>query len=125
MEYPALEKFMDRMGITYSIKTGTIILSDSPRNPSIIPIPRICVEISVQYKGESQYEQIHCYTLNEFGELQYREDISLSMNLHQGNRSVSISDGVLSYMGDNKKVDEYFDQLARKKALERLRELKY
>ncbi len=111
MEYPALEKFMDRMGITYSIKTGTIILSDSPRNPSIIPIPRICVEISVQYKGELQYEQIHCYTLNEFGFLVNKE----------GSIYKSISDGVLAYLGEDDKVDEYFDQLAQEKALKKLK----
>jgi len=38
---------------------------------------------------------------------------------------MKISDGVLAYLGNNDKVDEYFDQLARKKALERLRELNY
>jgi hypothetical protein len=116
MEYPALEKFIDRMGIKVSLKTRPVILVANPRKPFNAPsVPRICVEISVQYKGESQYEQVHCFVLNDLGELQYKE----------GDRSVSISDGVLSYLGDNKKVDEYFDQLARKKALERLRELKY
>jgi hypothetical protein len=114
MEYSALEKFIDRMGITYSIKTGPVILVANPKNPFNRTLPRICVDITVDYLGELQYGQVHCYILDE-GKLQYRE----------GDRSMKISDGVLAYLGDNDKVDEYFDQLARKKALERLRELKY
>jgi hypothetical protein len=111
MEYPALEKFIDRMGITYSIKTGPVILLANPKNPFNRTLPRICVEISVQYKGETQYEQIHCYTLNEFGFLVYKE----------GSIYKSISDGVLAYLGEDDKVEEYFDQLSREKALKKLK----
>ena len=115
MEYPALEKFIDGMGLEIKIETRPVIFSVNPRKPFNAPsVPRICVDITVDYLGELQYGQVHCYILDE-GKLRYRE----------GDRSMKISDGVLAYLGDNDKVDEYFDQLARKKALERLRELKY
>jgi hypothetical protein len=115
MEYPALEKFIDGMGLEIKIETRPIMLFANPRKLFDAPrVPRICVDITVDYLGELQYGQVHCYILDE-GKLQYRE----------GDRSMKISDGVLAYLGNNDKVDEYFDQLARKKALERLRELKY
>ena len=115
MEYPALEKFIDGMGLEIKIETRPVMLSVNPRKPFNAPsVPRVCVDITVDYLGELQYGQVHCYILDE-GKLQYRE----------GDRSMKISDGILAYLGDNDKVDEYFDQLARKKALERLRELKY
>ncbi len=114
MEYPALEKFINGMGIEVRIETKPIIVIsvnpkiDAPR------VPQICVEITVNYLGELQYGQVHCYILEE-GKLRYSE----------GNRSMKISDGVLAYLGKDHKIDVYFDQLARKKALERLRELNY
>ena len=115
MEYPALEKFIDGMGMEVKIETRPVMLSVNPRKPFNAPsVPRVCVDITVDYLGELQYGQVYCYILDE-GKLQYRE----------GDRSMKISDGILAYLGDNDKVDEYFDQLARKKALERLRELKY
>jgi hypothetical protein len=39
----------------------------------------------------------------------------------EGSIYKSISDGVLAYLGEDDKVEEYFDQLSREKALKKLK----
>lgn len=99
-----IEKFMDRMGITYSIDTHKRFnLGRS-----------ICVEIIAYYQKKPQYEIFHCYTLNRNnGKVSYDES----------NFKTSVSDGIFAYLGDNLSVDEYFSEIARQYAIEYFKKL--
>lgn len=104
MEFPALEKFMDHMGITYKIKPGRSWFP--PRGGE-----GICMHIEVYYQGNVEYDQYHCYIVKSDGSIIYDE----------GNQIKGIKDGVLAYLGEDFKVDNYFDYLARIKAIKYLK----
>lgn len=92
-----LEKFMQTMGITYTIEISRGYRDTTGRR-------NVCLEIRVEYKRAPQYIQSHCY-----------KKVGDAILYVEGNRTMSISEGILAYLGDNRKVDEYFDRLARDK----------
>ena len=54
MEYPALEKFMSAMGITYKIKPDSIeYVSGGYKN--------LCMHITVFYRGDIELDEYRCY----------------------------------------------------------------
>jgi hypothetical protein len=65
----------------------------------------VCMKVEVIYKGKKNYLQYHCYVLKN-GKLVYDE----------GNEVIGINGGILAYLGNEKDVDNYFDQLARTEA---------
>ena len=64
------------------------------------------MSVVVYYKGKVEYKQYHCYTFTNEGKLFYSE----------GNTVKDVGEGILSYLGNNKDVDNYFDELARYEA---------
>lgn len=95
----SLIKFMDRMGMSSEIELSRhYIDSRGKRN--------ICMSVVVYYKGNVEYKQYHCYTFTNEGKLFYSE----------GNTVKDVGEGILSYLGNNKDVDNYFDELARYEA---------
>lgn len=71
----------------------------------------ICVSVTVfteKPKFKKEYEENHCYQLNKKGQVVY----------DQGETIIDVEMGLLSYLGDNDAVDNYFDRLARDKAKE-------
>ena len=90
----SLEKFMDTMGINYEIKIDRNYWSNGHA---------VCAKIMVYYKSEPQYIQYHCYSKRRDGQLKYEE----------GNEVKGIQQGVLAYLGNDRAVDNYFDNLAR------------
>lgn len=96
--YNSLKKFMKTLGITYTIE-----MAREYRNT--YGEKNVCFEIRVEHKGTVQYLQHHCYG-------KVRDEIRYT----GGNEIMGVKDGVLAYLGDNQKVDEYFDGLARIKA---------
>lgn len=94
----SLEKFMKTLGITYTIEISRGYRDTFGRK-------NVCYEIRVEYKEESQYIQYHCYRWD-----------GKNMVYREGNEVMGVKDGVLAYLGENQKVDEYFDRLARVKA---------
>lgn len=96
----ALEKFMNTMGITYTLEVTRGYRDTMGRK-------NVCIEIMVKYKGEVQYIQHHCY-----------RKVGDAILYSEGNEIMGIKDGVLGYLGDTKKVDNYFDLLARRMAKE-------
>ena len=100
----ALEKFMDALGITYSVVISRDYYHGGFKN--------CCIEIRVQRDGDDEYLQYNCYSLKRDGSLKYEE----------GNEVIGIHEGVLSYLGMDREIDNYFDQKARvlaKRYLER------
>ena len=95
-----LEKFMNTMGITYTLEITRGYRNTMGRK-------NVCIEIMVKYKGEVQYIQHHCY-----------RKVGDSILYTEGNEIMGIKDGVLAYLGNPKKVDEYFDRLGREMAKE-------
>lgn len=104
MKFPALEKFMSQMGITYEINPGRSWFR--PRGGG----RGICIHIQVYYQGNIEYDQYHCYNVKSNGSIIYDE----------GNRVKGIKDGILAYLGEDFKIDNYFDHLARIKAVKYL-----
>ena len=91
---------MNTMGITYTLEITRDYRDTMGRK-------YVCIEIRVEYKNDPQYIQHHCY--------QKSGDAIL---YSEGNEIMGIQDGVLGYLGDTKKVDNYFDLLARRMAKE-------
>ena len=98
----SLEKFMDRMGITYDIAVSRDYYSGYGK--------QVCVRVVVYYQGEEQFNQHHCYGLRN-GKVFYSE----------GNEVLGINDGVLAYLGKEKEIDNYFEDKARDMARNYLR----
>jgi len=90
----SLEKFMDRMGITYDVEISRDYYSRDGK--------QVCIHVLAYYQGEKQYDQHHCYGLRN-GKVFYSE----------GNEIMGINDGVLAYLGKEKEIDNYFEDKAR------------
>jgi hypothetical protein len=90
----SLEKFMDRMGITYDVEISRDYYSRDGR--------QVCIRVLAHYQGEEQYYQHHCYGLRN-GKVFYSE----------GNEVMGINDGVLAYLGKEKEIDNYFEDKTR------------
>ena len=90
---------MERLGIEPQFETSKVRY-DSRGNPIC------CIKINIYYKGDTQYLQYHCYKLIRSGEVIYDE----------GNQVSGINGGILAYIGDWIKVDNYFETKARQMA---------
>lgn len=90
----SLEKFMNRLGITYGLEIDKSYYSRYGK--------QVCIQVVVYYKGEVQYDQYHCYGLKN-GKPFYSE----------GNEVKGINDGVLAYLGSDREIDNYFEDKAR------------
>lgn len=90
----ALEKFMNQMELTSNIEVDNAYPT-SKRG--------VCMKIIVTRKGNIEYLQYHCYSLKSNGDLRYDE----------GNEVKGIHQGVLSYLGMDREIDNYFDNKAR------------
>jgi len=97
MEYPALEKFLQTMGMDYFIDIHRQGYGGGRY---------VCVEVKVRRKGVDEYHQYHCYNKSRDG-VRYAE----------GNMVKDVKDGILTYLGDDKKVDNYFEKKARELAI--------
>lgn len=91
------------MGITYKITPARSWFH--PRGGR-----GICMHIEVYYQGNVEYDQYHCYIVKSDGSIIYDE----------GNQVKDVKDGILAYLGEDMKVDNYFDHLARIKAVKYL-----
>jgi hypothetical protein len=101
MEYPALEKFMSAMDITYKIKPDSIeYVSGGYRN--------LCMHITVFYRGNIELDEYRCY----------RHKNNVDIRYSQGHIVKAVKEGILAALGDDYKVDSYFEKLARIKAKE-------
>lgn len=90
-----LIKFMETLGM----QTKVEIARPSRHN-------LVCIEVSVHYKTKVEYLQYHCYKKRSRTMVQYDE----------GNTVIPVQDGILSFLNENKKVSQYFENLARSKA---------
>lgn len=103
MNYPALEKFINTMGLRVSITTKGAGFSKSNGKKFV------CYKIVVSKDDNLEYVQYHCYSKG-ITEPKYME----------GNEAKAIKDGVLAYLGDHDKVDNYFESKTRQLAKEYL-----
>jgi len=103
MRYPALEKFINTMGLNVSITMKGTGFNKSTGKKFV------CYKILVSKDNNIEYAQYHCYSKGSF-EPQYIE----------GNEAKAIKDGVLAYLGDHIKVDNYFESKTRQLAKEYL-----
>lgn len=66
----------------------------------------VCIEVKVRRKGVDEYHQYHCYSKSKDG-VRYAE----------GNMVKDVRDGILAYLGDDRRVDNYFEKKARELAV--------
>lgn len=88
---------MNRLGISQNIEITRSYIEYG--------LPSVCVTVELIYKGSVDYEQHHCYVYKN-GKVAYS----------QGNEVKGLDKSILAYLGNNKDIDNYFDQLARYKA---------
>jgi hypothetical protein len=101
MEYPALEKFMSAMDITYKIKPDSIeYVSGGYKN--------LCIHITVFYRGDIELDEYRCY--------RYKKNVDVRYS--KGHIEKGVKEGILAALGDDYKVENYFENLARAKAKE-------
>jgi len=97
MDYPALEKFIERMDIEVLFSIDRSFISSTGKR-------YICVRIEAFYKEKKTYEYYHCWEFTNQGLAEYDD----------GNEVIGIGDGIFVYLGNEHMVDLYF----RKKALD-------
>ena len=102
MTWTAIEKFIVNFGLDVEIK----VIRDYFRSGREI----VCIEVVVYHEKKIEYEQIHCYKKLKNNEVIYSE----------GNLIKSISDGILGFLGQDDKVDAYFEGKARELARNRM-----
>jgi hypothetical protein len=100
MEYPALEKFMSAMGITYEIEPDSIAEESGGYQ-------LLCVHITVFYRGDIELDEYRCYKHKKNVDIRYSE----------GHIVKAVKEGILAGLGDDYKVENYFETLARIKAM--------
>ena len=100
MEYPALEKFINTMDLR-------VIIEISRKGHNKFSGKFVCCHILVTKDENVEYSQYHCYTLNKDG-IKYVE----------GNQEIGVRDGIFAYLGDDKRVDNYFESKTRQLAKE-------
>jgi len=98
MEYPALEKFINRLGLKVTIELNSTGLKQSWGK-------FVCCHVLVSRKDEIEYSQYHCYVPGIEGP-KYSE----------GNEVKGVREGLLGYLGEDRKVDNYFESKTRKLA---------
>lgn len=94
----ALHKFMNALNMTYSVEIDRDYYHRGHKN--------CCVKVEVKRDNKWEYLQYHCYSLKSNGNLRYEE----------GNEVTGIQDGVLTYLGMDREIDNYFDHKARELA---------
>jgi hypothetical protein len=101
MKYPALEKFMSAMGITYEIEPDSISEESGGYQD-------LCVHITVFYRGDIELDQYRCY--------KHKPNVDIRYSI--GHTVKGVREGILAVLGDDFKVTNYFEYLARTKAKE-------
>jgi hypothetical protein len=96
----SITKFMNHLGLT-----PTFIIRREYTDRGVRK--NICIGVVVSRGTEIEYNQIHCYNFRN-GEVYYSE----------GNEIKGVHDGILAYLGDDRNVDRYFEQISRSKAKE-------
>ena len=91
----ALEKFMDALSMTYSLKVSKEYYFRGKKN--------CCIKVEVKRGDEWEYLKYLCYTLKSNG----------SVNFEEGNTIKSAQEGVLAYLGMDNEIDSYFSMKAR------------
>ena len=94
----ALEKFMKALNMTYSVEIDKNYYT---RGNYVV-----CVKVEVKRDENREYLQYHCYTLKRDGTPKYDE----------GNEVKGIQHGVLTYLGMDREIDDYFEQKSRELA---------
>jgi hypothetical protein len=101
MKYPALEKFMSAMGITYEIEPDSIGEAGGGYQD-------LCVHITVFYRGNIELDQYRCY--------KHKPNVDIRYSI--GHTVKGVREGILAVLGDDFKVTNYFEDLAKMKAIE-------
>lgn len=97
MEFPALEKFIERMDIEVLYIIDRSFISSTGKR-------YICVQVKAFYEKKETYSYYHCWEFTNQGLATYDE----------GNEVIPIGDSIFAYLGRKDEVDFYF----KKKALE-------
>lgn len=100
MEYPALEKFINRLGLKVTIELNSTGLKQTWGK-------FVCCHVVVSRNKKIEYSQYHCYVPGIDGP-KYLE----------GNQEKGVRDGILAYLGDDKRVDNYLESKTRRLARE-------
>ena len=87
MEYPALEKFIERLGIDVEYDIDRDIITPGGKR-------YICVGIYAYYELEETYNQYHCWEVTHTGHMEYED----------GNEVRGVGESVFVYLGDNIKI---------------------
>lgn len=101
MKYPALEKFMPAMGITYEIEPDSIGEASGGYQ-------ELCIHITVFYRGNIELDQYRCY--------KHKQNVDIRYSM--GHTVKGVKEGILAVLGDDYKVENYFEYLAKMKAIE-------
>ncbi len=99
MEYPALEKFINRLGLEVTIEVNSTGFTKKTWGEFV------CCHVLVSRKDKIEYSQYHCYVKGIEGP-KYSE----------GNEVKGVREGLLGYLGEDRKVDNYFESKTRKLA---------
>lgn len=91
----AIEKFIDRLGIQYSVNPSRSYILNGKEH--------VCIKIVVTHKRQKQFEQYICFSKGSNGRASWEES----------NTIIGSDQGVFAYLGDRKSVDNYFYQKAR------------
>ena len=104
MEFPSLEKFIERMDIEvlYSFER-TFISSTGKRY--------ICIGVHAYYQKKETYTYYHCWEFTNDGHATYED----------GNEVRSVGDSVFAYLGRKDDIDSYFKEKALKRAKRELK----
>ena len=101
-----IEKFMDGMGITYNIElTRSQIYGGKPY---------VCYVVYANYKGNTEYEQHHCYS---------KRDRDGAIIYEEGNQIKGPGRGIFAYITMDGDVHRYFENKTRNKAKEYLSDI--
>lgn len=90
----ALHKFMEAFNMTYSVEYDRDYYFGGHKS--------CCVKTEVKRDGNLEYLKYSCYSLKSNGDTRYEE----------GNEIKGIQDGVLTYLGMDRQIDNYFSQKA-------------
>ena len=73
----------------------------------------VCYEVLVRRKGKDEYRQHHCYNNKRGG-----------VNYDHGNEEIGVRDGILAYLGNEKEVDNFFEEKTRQRAIKYFNDIK-
>lgn len=96
MKYPAIEKFIETMGIKVDYVVERDFITSKGKRYA-------CIGVHAFYKKQETYTQYHCYETTNTGIITYEE----------GNEVRGVGDSIFAYLGDDRDVDRYFEEKAR------------